>query len=191
MNKIQLFLLLILPISTIAQDKGLLLGVQFSHDEIKSDNYIVTLGNINGYIIDRSEFNFRLGVSATKQITNRLNLKSGVLFSNKDFSGYFNCASCDGFRALSIPTVIEQRYLSIPLNIEYELLKGRIKPVIALGFVNNFNLKREFIEAKNFFLEGMMGLGLTLEITSQINFNSMYSYSSSLSNVYFFKQIKD
>ena len=183
MNKFHIFLLFLIPTSLFAQEKSLLLGLQFSADQINGENYVVSDGNINGYNMDRSEFNFKIGLTLSQSIAKRINLNSGLFYSNKDFSGTYNCATCD---LIGDPLTIDinHRYLTVPVNLEYRILQGIVSPSVLIGLTNNFNVQQEAIEVNDYFLEGLLGFGLTFELTKMLSLTPRYSYSKSLTDVY-------
>lgn len=146
--------------------------------------YIRTDESINGYSVKFDQTNYSIGLRTKYSLQEKLELSSGILFSNKDFSGRYNCATCD-FIGIFPETTIEQRFLTIPLSIEYIFLKGKFKPALEGGFENNFKLKNDLKQiSNNYFLEAYLGVSINYVLMEKWNLNGGYNYQKSISELY-------
>ncbi|WP_200975600.1 outer membrane beta-barrel protein [Echinicola sp. 20G] len=194
MKKLLLLSFFLIQTSLYAQEKGQWgFGIEFSVDKMDlamdrfHNNYLVTDGNVNGYGVDFDQFNFSLGLSSQYHIQKKLSLSSGILFSNKDFSGTYSCASCLTQFRLFYPEVVlvKQQFLTIPLSINYSLLTGRLRPVLTGGFRNNIEVKNDLDELSNgYFLEGFLGAGIYYALAEKLDAGIGYRYLTALSDLY-------
>ncbi len=193
MKKILLITLLLFQIGVYAQnDSKLNIGIEYSIDKLSIDNgknndYLITQGNINGYGIKFDRNNYSLGLTTKYLINEKLSLSSGLLYSNKDFIGTYNCATCDfigTFPGYS-PEKIEQRFLVIPISINYSFLSGKLKPVINGGFNNNLEIKNDLKEqSKSYFLEAFIGVSMNYRFSEKWNAGIGYNYQTALTDLY-------
>lgn len=189
-KRIVLTIFLLFQLGIYAQDNSKwTIGVEFSIDNLSiSDgrdgiDYLIIDGNINGYAIDFDKNNFSLGLTTNYSITTKLNLSSGLLYSNKDFTGIFNCATCLSF--LSVPETIQQRFLTIPISVDYTFSTGKLKPYLQGGFKNNIELKNDLKDQSNgYFLEAFIGASLYYQIYKNWNVGIGYNYQTALSDLY-------
>lgn len=181
---------LVLQLSIYAQDNPKWnVGIEFSIEDLSiSDDrdgidYIITNGNINGYSIEFDKTNFSFGLTTNYMINEKLELTSGVLYSNKDFIGTFNCATCDFFE--SFPETIVQRFLTIPISADYKFLIRKFKPSIQAGLKNNIEIKSDLEElSKGYFLEAFIGASINYEFIENWNAGIGYNYQTALSDLY-------
>lgn len=146
--------------------------------------YIRTDESINGYSVKFDQKNYSIGLRAKYSLKEKLDLSSGISYSNKDFSGRYNCATCD-FIGIFPETTIEQRFLTIPLSIEYLFLKGKFKPALEGGFENNFKLKNNIKKiSNNYFLEAYLGVSINYALMEKWILNVGYNYQKSISHLY-------
>lgn len=169
------------------------LGLEFSWDQlglaegIYRSDYIVTLGTATGYNVDFDQFNYSLGLKGQYKFNERLGLSTGLLYSNKDFTGAFDCSVCsvDSGSKITGPRIIEQQFLSIPLSLDYSLSTGRLRPVLTGGFRNNIEAKNDLEEYSNgYFLEGFLGASLHYDLADKLNVRIGYRYQTALSDLY-------
>jgi long-subunit fatty acid transport protein len=189
MKKILLISFLLSQLSIYAQDSPKWnVGIQYSLDNLSLDNgqnndYLVTQGNINGYGIELDKNNYTIGLNAQYFLNKKVSLSSGILYSNKDFTGTFNCATCDFFG--SFPETIKQRFLVIPLSIDYNLQFGNLKPILKAGFNNNIETDNGLKEqSKSYFLEAFVGILMNYEIIENCNIGVGYNYQTALTDLY-------
>lgn len=190
MKKVVLFFFLIFQLSMYAQDNAKWsIGFDFSIDDLSISgsrsglDYIITDGGINGYSVNFNQFNYNLGFNTNYQINEKISLSSGILFSNKDFSGVYICPACG--LTTSVTQNIKQRFLTIPISIYYSLSNGKLKPVVEVGFNNNITIKHDLeTQSKNYFLEGFIGASLYYEFTESWQAGVGYNYQTALSDLY-------
>lgn len=194
MKKTLLISFLLLQFSVYAQNYSKWnIGIEFSTDVLSiSDDrdgidYIITQGNINGYAIELNKGNYSFGLGAQYLVQKKLSISSGILFSNKDFTGTYNCATCDYIGTFPIfsPELIRQRFLVIPISIIYKFSSGKFKPIINGGFKNNLGIKSDLKEqSKNYFLEAFIGASVYYDFFENWEAGIGYNYQASLTNLY-------
>lgn len=193
MKKILLVTFLLLQIKISAQNNlKWNVGIEFSIDNISIDNgdnnaYLITQGNIDGYGVDFDKNNFSLGLTTQYFINKKLSISSGLLYSNKDFTGTFNCATCGGsppFPTYS-PETIKQRFLVIPASIDYTFLFGSLMPVLKAGLKNNVEISNDLKEvSKGYFLEAFFGAFVKYKFLENWNIGFGYNYQIALTDLY-------
>ena len=171
------------------------LGIEYSIDNLSIENgqdndYLVTEGNFNGYRIEFDRNNFTLGLNSQFFIYNKISFSTGLLYSNKDFTGRFNssCETC-GPTSFSIyyylPIIIKQRFLVIPASIDYNFQLGNLKPILKAGFKNNIEIENDLKEqSKGYFLEAFFGVLINYEILETWNIGVGYNYQTALTDLY-------
>ncbi len=192
MKKILLISLLLLQISVYAQNNSKWnVGIEYSIDDLSIDNgnnndYLVTQGNINGYGIELDKSNYSFGLKSQYFINRKIGLSTGVLFSNKDLTGTFNCATCEptDFPTYS-PETIKQRFIVVPLSIDYIFFNGNLKPIIRAGFKNNLEIDNDLKEqSKGYFLEAFLGALINYKLLDIWNLGIGYNYQTALTDLY-------
>lgn len=193
MKKILLISFLLLQWSIYGQDNPKLkIGIEYSLDNLSLNNgqnndYLITQGKINGYGIEFDKNNYTIGLNTQYFINKKFSLSSGLLYSNKDFTGTFNCATCDytgGFPIYS-PEILKQRFLVIPTSIDYNLQFGSLKPVLKVGFKNNIEIDNDLKhQSKGYFLEAFVGVLINYEILETWNIGVGYNYQAALTDLY-------
>src|SRR5690606_5111366 len=167
-------------------------GIEYSIDKLSIDNgknndYLVTQGNINGYGIKFDRNNYSLGFTTKYFISEKLYLSSGLLYSNKDFTGTYNCATCnypDIFPG-NLPENIKQRFLVIPISVDYTLLSGNLKPILKAGLRNNIEINNDLKDhSKGYFLEAFFGALVNYKFLENYNIGIGYNYHTTLSDLY-------
>lgn len=190
MKKTLPLLFLLIHFSFYAQnDSNWNIGVEYSIDDLSvSDDrngidYLITDGNINGYAIEWNKSNYSFGLTTNYMILEKFSLSSGILYSNKDFIGTYNCATCDFFE--SFPETIEQRFITLPISIDYTILSGKLKPILKGGFKNNLEIKNDLEEkSKGYFLEAFIGASVYYGFSENWNAGIGYNYQTALSDLY-------
>jgi len=170
------------------------IGIVFSIDQLSmadgrfGKDYLVTNDNLNGYAVDFDQVNFSLGLSSEYHIQKKLSLSSGIMFSNKDFTGTYNCAICIiplvGY-FIPNPETIKQQFLTIPLSLNYSLSTGKFIPVLTGGFRNNIEIKNDLKkQSRGYFLEGFVGASINYAFIEKLNAGIDYRYQTALSDLY-------
>ncbi|MFK8059176.1 MAG: outer membrane beta-barrel protein [Polaribacter sp.] len=188
-KKIFFVSILLIQLSANAQkDSNWNVGIEFSIDNLSSsDNFIVTQGNVNGYNIKFNKNNFNFGLVTNYLIQKKIKLSTGILFSNKDVTATYNCISCVHIGTFPgyPPEKIKQRFIVIPIAVNYELLKGKIRPVLNGGFKNNIKIKNDLKEqSKSYFLEAFVGASIHFNISKNLETGIGYNYQINVTNLY-------
>ncbi|GAB3650698.1 hypothetical protein GCM10028791_18330 [Echinicola sediminis] len=166
-------------------------GIAFSLDQLNLGDGmggIITQGNANGYGVNFDRTNFSLGVNGRYPFWERLGLSSGIIYSNKDFTGTYDCAACSIASSnyfFYAPEKIEQQFLTIPLSLDYSILTGKLRPVLLGGVKHNVEIKNG-LEAysKGYFLEGFLGAALYYRLVEKVYLGMGYRYQTALSDLY-------
>lgn len=166
------------------------IGIEFSTDNISfSDDidgidYILTDG-VNGYEgIEYDQNNYTLGLTTNYFLGNKWGLSSGILYSNKDFTGSYRCIYCNIYDT-SNPEIIEQMFLVVPISINYSLLTGKLKLVLESGFKNNFEIQNNAQgTSKGYFLEAFIGASINYEFTANLTAGLGYNYQTAITDLY-------
>ena len=151
MKKILLIAFLLLQFGVFSQnDSKLSIGIEFSNDNLsfsegERNDFIVTDGNVNGYAVEFDNSNYSFGLTADYLIQGNFGLSLGILFSNKDLIGTYNCGTCEylDMPSISVSQIIKQRFLTIPISINYNFSPGKLKPIVESGLRNNFEIKND------------------------------------------------
>ena len=193
MKKTLLITFLLFQLNFYAQDNSKWkIGIEYSMDKLSIDNgqnndFLVTEGNINGYGIEFDKNNHTLGVITQFLFNEKVSLSSGLLYSNKDFTGTYSCGTCDfigTFPGYS-PETLKQRFLVIPASIDYNFQLGNLKPILKAGFKNNIEINNDLKEqSKGYFLEAFFGVLMNYEILETWNIGVGYNYQIALTDLY-------
>ncbi len=194
MKKILLIAFLLLQISVYSQNNTQWsFGLEFSTDNLSFSrdgdrtDYIVTDGNINGYAVEFDKNNYSFGITADYFIQQSLGLSSGILYANKDLMGTYNCATCDKFYSfpISVSQTLKQRFLTIPISINYNFSKGKLKPIVEGGLNNNFEIENDLDTiSKGYFLEVFIGASIYYEFIENLEAGMGYNYQAAISDLY-------
>ena len=169
------------------------IGIEFSIDDLSISNnrdeidYIVTDAKVNGYAIKFDRTNYSIGITSSYLINENLGLSSGILYSNKDLTGTYNCATCDHIGTFpGYPSeVINQKFLVIPISINYKFLTGKFRPIVNGGFKNNLEIDNDLKEqSKGYFLEAFIGASIYYGFLDNWNAIIGYNYQTALSELY-------
>ncbi len=191
MKKILLIAFLLLQISVYSQNNTQWsFGIEFSTDNISFSaerdgiDYIEMEG-ANAVEVEFDQNNYSLGLTTNYYFGEKLAVSSGFLYSNKDFTGTYNdCILCN-VHSFSIPEIIEQRFLVVPISVNYSLLTGKLKPVINGGLKNNVEIKNDLDKlSKGYFLEAFLGATIYYEIIKNLEAGIGYNYQAAISDLY-------
>ena len=171
------------------------IGTEFSIDNVSLSedkgrgrkNYLITGDSFDGYSIKIDKNNYTVGITADYLIQNKISISSGVLYSNKDLTRTFRCEECDyiGFYPGLPPEKVKQRFLVIPIAINYNFLSGKFKPTINSGFENNFLVKSDLKEdSKSYFLEAFIGTSVYYNFFRKWEAGIGYKYQITLTDLY-------
>jgi len=164
-------------------------GINFLANNNLSSEYLVTYGNINGYSIKYDKFNYTIGLISEYKLKTRLIFQTGIEYSNKDFTGIFNCATCFPDPWEYAKETINQRFIQIPVGIKYYIIDKKIKLSFKTGLNNNLSVKNK-LENKKYFLEGFVGSEIEFEIIDKWSLGFGFQYNKSLTDLYDDKKFK-
>jgi len=190
MKKYIIALLISVPfIGTCQLRTGLELGVLISgskaQKQISPSSAWNAFVNI-GYKINR--FNILSGIGySSYQCENKQTIfftdNLGNKYGAKDYIGYYT-----------------SNYLSIPLSLNYDLMKDKvIVPIVGIGFVNNIKVSNSFessdvkytqnesIKAMKYFIGTFASIGLKAKVSYKIEFNIKARYQYNTSHVFYSK----
>lgn len=213
MKKILIISLLLTTTLAFGQQGSFQLGLTLAEDNISGSRFITAHGNANGYVIERSEYNYSIGFSANYGLSEKLSVLSGINYSNKDVKGAYSCASCfypadiiiitnyvvaptlqkqrylgyalaSSLATVVVPSLQKQRYLGIPMAVQFSPLATRLQPTVSAGVVNNILLQNDFESQKGYFLEGQIGFGLNYNISQKLNLGLNYNFRSAFTAIY-------
>lgn len=191
MKKILLIAFLLLQISVYSQNNPRWsFGIEYStdnlffSDERAGIDYIQMKG-ANALEVEFDQSNYSLGLTTNYYFGEKLAVSSGFLYSKKDFTGTYNdCILCNVLSS-SIPEIIQQRFLVVPISINYSLLTGKLKPVIIGGLKNNFEIKNDLDTiSKGYFLEAFIGASIYYEFIKKLEAGIGYNYQAAISDLY-------
>ncbi len=174
------------------------IGAEYSVDNLSvqsGNNYLITNENYNGTPIQLDKDNYSFGITSSYLIKEKISLSSGILYSNKDLTRRYNCGGCDyigigtgnsiGTLQYNPPIETKQRFLVIPIGINYKFLTGKFKPTISGGFKNNFLVKSDLKEdSKKYFLETFIGASVYYNLFRKWEAGIGYKYQVGLTDVY-------
>ena len=139
------------------------ISILFSPERLTEISYL-NLDMWNGYKLERSYFNHTIGIVGQFPITQRLDIGSGVTYSQQDLQGTYYCEYCEYFNTSGPPEPerLNLRFLEIPVYFQYNFLDGKIKLNAIAGFVGSYLISRPDL---NFFNRP------DLDYSSNISFN--------------------
>jgi hypothetical protein len=168
------------------------IGVTYSVDQqflpgnIRSDGFDMYSG------IEKGRNNFTAGVTTEVSFTKLLALRTGLLYSNRDYTGKFSCYSCyyeqniDPFRERE---TIKQRYLDVPLIARFYVLPGRFSLYADAGLIGNFLIENgtevyqhdlNKVESNDIILSGEAGVGVSYLLNRKIEVSLTAAWRNSL-----------
>ncbi len=191
MKKILLISFLLFQFSLYSQNTSQWnIGIEFSTDNISFSedtdgiDYILTEG-ANGYDgIEYDQKNYTLGLTTNYFLGEKWGISSGILYSNKDFKGDYGCIFCNMVRVPN-PEIIEQRFLVVPIAINYSLLTGKLKPILEGGIKNNFEIQNNARGKSNgYFLEAFVSASINYGFTEYLSAGIGYNYQTAITDLY-------
>lgn len=186
-KKIILAILILISLTSYSQnEKKWKFGIKFLTNNNLSPEYLVVDENLNSYSIEYDKFNYTVGFISEYKLKTRFNIETGLEYSNKDFTGEYNCASCFPYPWAYPEETINQRFIQIPIVLKYYLIDKKLKLSIKTGLKNNFSVKNK-IENKKYYLVGILGSEVEYEIIDKWNLGFGYQYNNSLTNLYYDK----
>jgi hypothetical protein len=190
-----LCILFFVATSTIAVAQNFSLkkiALSYSADRQYLPNEISKASLNRYYDVEPGNNNFTAGVTAEIGLLSRLSVRTGLLYSNRDFTGYFVCNTCyyeEGKVPVPNLETISQRYLDIPLSARIYLISGRFNLFGDAGLVGNFLIENETqverhemnrVKSNEFLLSWEGGIGASYSIVKHIEVSLTAVYRSSL-----------
>lgn len=163
MKNILITLLLIVAVKGMAQTtthKKVRVGFQFTADVNKKPEYIGYGAGWN--MIKTKSLNYTAGVLTQFRVAKNFELGSGLLYSNKDVYGSFNCPNCD---MIGWSVQLKQRYLEVPVTARLIIPGKSIGFYTEAGFITSASVTNDYDESivgnqmNRFMFGGQVGLG--------------------------------
>ncbi|MCB0462225.1 MAG: outer membrane beta-barrel protein [Flavobacteriaceae bacterium] len=161
-------------------------GIEFSLDYLSNVDFLAIEEQSEfGYSIDFNKTNFSFGITSRHSLNQGFTISSGILYSNKDFSGTLDCNDPCEFVAINSPELLKQRFINIPMSLVYKISDTTIKPNIEIGINNNIEIKNDVeVESNSYFLEGFIGVSFLYQFNTNWNIGLGYKYQTALTNLY-------
>lgn len=173
MKKLFILLFSFTSITALAQNIAIKkIGVIYSQDRtyLPEKLFVATL---NLYSSIEQSNNFTAGLTSEVSLLSRLSIRTGVTYSNRDFTGYFTCFQCE-FVAGSTPfaqrETVQQRYLNVPVAARYYFINKTFSVYSDLGVTGNFLIENTTkvykhditkVNSNSFLLSGEAGVGVS------------------------------
>lgn len=144
--------------------------------------------------IKRGDNNFTAGITTEIQLVSRLSFRTGLLYSNKDYTGFFGCPACyydwtelsqyDASRE-----TIKQRYLEVPAVARFYFIQNRFSLFGDAGVGGsflvenenaNYNAEARQVKSNNFIFNAEVGVGVSYTIVRYIEISITTVYRNSL-----------
>jgi hypothetical protein len=168
------------------------IGVSYSFDQQLLPDQI-NIHEFYGYSSVEPGDNFTAGVTTELKLLSRLSLRTGLLYSNKDYTGLFVCATCSSDLMLgdlynAERERITQRYLEIPAVARFYFVQKQFGLFADAGVTGNFLVQNEStnnvgdskIKSNNFILNAEVGIGVSYTIVKYIEISITTVYRNSI-----------
>ncbi len=195
MKKTFILLFTLLSVPAFSQNISFTkIGITYSSDQQFLPD-AVNIHEFYGYsAIERGDNNFTAGITTEIKLLSRLSLRTGLLYSNKDYTGSFGCPQC--YYAFSDYLVydasrqtIKQRYLELPAAARFYFVQNRFSLFGELGVVNSFlvdndrtnsNIKHSEVKSNNYILNAEAGVGISYTVVRYIEISVTTVYRNSI-----------
>ncbi len=200
MKKLTTILLLFLCMTAFCSSdtigrKEFKLGIIFSPEGLTEISKLRLDGD-NGYNLERSYFNYVVGIVGQFPITQKLDIGTGITYSQQDLKGTYYCAYCNSLPFE--PERLNLRFLEIPVFIQYNLLNSKIKLHVQAGFIGSYLISRPDLNLYNRqdlnyasntsfnrpLSKGFLGIGTNIDIGKKINFQLTPTYRYSFNYLF-------
>lgn len=200
MKKLTTILLLCLSLTAFCSSdtlgrKEFKLGIIFSPEGLTEISFLRLDGDI-GYNLERSYFNYVVGIFGQFPITQKLDIGTGITYSQQDLKGTFYCTTCNSLPFE--PERLNLRFLEIPVFIQYNLLNSKIKLHVQAGFIGSYLISRpdlilfsrpdlNYASNTSFnrpLSKGFLGIGTNIDIGKKINFQLTPTYRYSFNYLF-------
>jgi hypothetical protein len=168
------------------------IAITYSADRQYLPDEIRTTSLNRYYDVKPANNNFTAGITTEIALLSRLSVRTGLLYSNRDFTGYFACYMClyeQGNILIPKLETIRQRYLDVPLSARFYLISGRLNLFGDAGLVGNFLIQNGTkveqhemyqVNSNDFLLSWEGGIGTSYSLNKHIDVSLAAVYRSSL-----------
>lgn len=141
--------------------------------------------NYTGNSFEYAHHNFSTGVLARFSLGTKLGLETGAVYSKKDFESLYYCHICDLWLLETI--IVPNRYLEIPLLVNYKLIDKKWKLAVSTGIRNSFKINKtpellQHLDMRNYSVSLQAGMEVTSLISRQFGISLGSYYTQSLIN---------
>lgn len=157
------------------------IGLLYAIDQNISQEHM-PVDEYTGYSADYDQFNYKIGLTTEYAVNKGLTLNSGVIFSNKNFTGSYYCAVCD-FAEPPAPEKIQLQFIEVPLSLRYYFFYSKLRVFADAGFINQLTLDPGFFE-KEYLLSASIGGGVEYNIHQSLAIQFMTEYNKGLTDLY-------
>lgn len=187
-------LFVLMSSAAVAQISVSKIGVTYSFDQQLLPDQ-VNIHEFYGYnALERSN-NFTAGINTEIKLLTRLSLRTGLLYSKKDYTGYFGCPKCYYYDALpesyssnTEPETVIQRYLEIPAIARFYFVQKQFSLFADAGFNGSFLVQNSTtsdwddsqVKSNNFILNAEAGVGASYTIVKFIEITITTVYRNSV-----------
>ncbi|UZR98586.1 outer membrane beta-barrel protein [Chondrinema litorale] len=145
-----------------------------------NNNYIANLNNQNA------------GISIERVWRNNFSINTGIYYSQYKFDATLpiylanfvdmdNCIECNYY---VLPKEYKTTYVEVPLTTRYYFLNKQLLAFAEAGIINNFLLSGTYMDEKNYFLNGVGGLGVGIKLMHNWYLESSLKYSNQITTIY-------
>jgi hypothetical protein len=164
------------------QDKWKI-GLVLSPDHHFSNS--VSFGDETGYHLRQHGLKYTAGVIAQLAIKPKLEIGTGIGYSNKDHSEFYYFPMDPTIDYILFDSELNLRYIEIPVTARYNFFKTlhfHVETGLINGFLaSNQNTRYERrLPIHKFLLSGEFGLGLNYDVEKRSNFSMTAFYRQSL-----------
>lgn len=158
----------------------------FSYD---FNNSSKTVRNDFGvYNFSYNDFNYKVGIDVEYKITKKISLSTGLNYSSKDFSFFYDCPSCG---PLGYDTQTKFRFLEIPVTAIYIHEINRLELFGQFGIVNQFSPSFGLFDdnyspakIKEYSISGKIGLGMSYPILNKHRLFFVADFTRGLTSIF-------
>jgi hypothetical protein len=168
------------------------IGIGYSFDQQLLPDQVY-IHEFLGYSFLERGNNFTAGVTTELKLHSRLSLRTGLLYANRDYTGFFMCATCNQETMLDYldnpgRQTIKQRYLEIPAVARFYFAQNQFGLFADAGIASNFLVQNESsgnpseseVKSNNFILNAEVGIGVSYTIVKYIEISITTVYRNSI-----------
>ena len=135
--------------------------------------------------------NYNLGLSVERVWKNNFSLNSGIYYSQYKFNVIpevlfdslwnYNCSDCNYYVP---PDEQIKSYLEIPITARYYIFNNKFLTFVEAGVINNILIESTYLNEKDYYLNGVVSLGVGISILQNWYLESSLNYLSQISTIY-------